>query len=130
MKRLLKDKKGLTLLEVIIAMAVLVILFSMFAMLISSAYRVNSELDANKQGRESQVNNFEFKVGSNNGIAEEVGRVSVKLKFSEANLDKNVYGENAVRDSDDLNCKVYRSTDYGKDAAGNPGDKYIYAYRQ
>jgi prepilin-type N-terminal cleavage/methylation domain-containing protein len=130
MKKLLKGRKGVTLLEVLIATAVMVILFSIFAMLISSAYRVNYELDANKQGRESQVNNFEFKVGSNNGLAEEVGRVNVKLKFSEAGLSKDTYGEGAVKDSDDMKCQVYRSADYGKDAAGNAGDKYIYAFRQ
>lgn len=125
----LKSKKGITLVELIIALAIIVILFAIFALVVTNAYRANVMLDSNKLGREAQVKNLELKVGSDNISVIQTGKVKVDLKFSEAGLSESDYGEAAVKDKEDISCNVYRSADYGVDEDGNAGNKYMYAFR-
>lgn len=121
---LVNNKNGVSLVEVVIALALMVIMFAMFGMIMAGTYKSNVSLDSNKSGREAQVDSKEFIMGTEGEDTQVVGKAQIVLDFSNDGvsdaLDTANGGLGVIWDGE-----VSISGDYSQDNSG----KYVYAYR-
>ena len=106
----MKANKGFSLVEIIVSMAVLIIVFTMLSVIISTYYKQHVDIGVTKAQRETQVSNFE-KMLANDASDENVGTVKVTLDTSSIPTESN---------DKEYNCNIVKKN-YG-------GNKNLYVY--
>lgn len=106
----LKANEGFSLIEIIVSMAVLIMVFAMLSIMISTYYRQHIEMGKTKAQREVQVANFERMI-ANDATDSTMGTVKVTLKTSSIPSETNdkEYTCNIVKKNygDSKNLYVY-----------------------
>lgn len=106
----LKSNKGFSLIEVIVSMAVLIIVFTMLSVIITTYYKQHIDIGVTKSQRVTQFSNFE-KMLANDAADANIGTVKITLDTSSLPNESN---------DTEYNCNIVKKN-YG-------GNKNLYVY--